>query len=81
MTWTCRDCEKNIIGHKPEHCAECHETFGGTRAGDMHRAGTHGVGRHCLTPDQMRAKGLTQNSKGYWIQQVEFPDTPRSYCI
>lgn len=47
----------------------------------MHRAGTHGVGRHCLTPDQMRAKGLIQNSKGYWIQQVEFPDTPRSYCI
>lgn len=81
MTWTCRDCHKTIVGYKPEHCSECHETFGGTRAGDMHLAGTHGVGRHCLTPDQMRARGLIHNSKGYWIQQVEFPDTHRSYCI
>ena len=33
MTWTCRTCEKTIVGYKPEHCPECHETFGGTRAG------------------------------------------------
>lgn len=28
MDWTCRDCEKIIVGYKPEHCPECHETFG-----------------------------------------------------
>lgn len=78
MTWTCRTCEKSIVGHKPEHCPECHETFGGTRAGDLHRAGQHGVTsgpdrRRCLTPAQLEAKGLVQNSKGYWVQRAEFP--------
>lgn len=43
MNWVCRDCKKTIVGYKPEHCPGCHETFGGTRAGDLHRAGRHGV--------------------------------------
>jgi len=83
VTWTCRDCEKIIIGHKPEHCPECHETFGGTHTGDLHRGGQHGVAvgpnrRRFLTPDQMRAKSLVQNSKGYWIRRAELPDSLRS---
>lgn len=78
MNWTCRDCKKIIIGHKPEHCPECHETFGGTYTGDLHRVGQHGVNRHCLTPAQMEAKGLVQNSRGYWIRRAELPDSLRS---
>lgn len=78
MNWTCRDREKIIIGHKPEHCPECHETFGGTRAGDLHRVGRHGVAsgpdrRRCLTPAELESKGLIQNLNGYWVQRAEFP--------
>lgn len=43
MTWTCRTCHATIRGRKSEHCACCHETFTGTRPGDMHRVGKHGV--------------------------------------
>lgn len=71
MTWTCRDCKKNITGGKLEHCPVCHETFTGTESGDLHRAGRHGVDRHCLTPAQMEAKGLTRTSKGYWQRERE----------
>lgn len=53
MNWTCRDCEKIIIGHKLEHCSECHETFTCTRAGDLHRAG-------------QLCKKLTIGSKASW---------------
>lgn len=78
MNWTCRDCEKIIIGHKPEHCPACHETFGGNRAGDLHHVGRHGVAlgpdrRRCLTPAELESKGLIQNSNGYWVQRAEFP--------
>lgn len=78
MTWTCRDCKKIIVGHKPEHCPECHETFTCTPAGDMHRAGRHGVVRHCLDPAQMEAKGMVQNQKGYWMTRGGFPDSLKS---
>nr|DAF12483.1 MAG TPA: alpha-aminoadipate carrier protein [Caudoviricetes sp.] len=64
MTWTCRTCKKNITKRSYEHCPACHETFGGTRAGDMHRVGRHGVTegpdrRRCLTPTEMSTKGMT----------------------
>lgn len=39
MNWTCRDCKETIVGYKPEHCPECHGTFGGTRAGGLRRVG------------------------------------------
>lgn len=83
MNWTCRDCKKTIVGYKPEHCPECHETFGGTHTGDLHRAGPHGVAvgtnrRRCLTLAELEAKGLVQNSRSYWIRRAELPDSPRS---
>lgn len=80
MTWTCRDCKKTITGHKAEHCPECHETSTRTKAGDKHRVGQPGVSegpdrRRCLTPDEMRAKGMKSNKQGYWTTGEEFPDT------
>lgn len=84
MNWACRDCEKIIIGHKPEHCLECHETFTRTKAGDKHRTGRHGVTegpdrRRCLTPAELAAKGMTQNSKGYWTTGETLKNASESF--
>lgn len=73
MHTECRGCGKGWNGYKPEHCTVCHETFGGTWAGDMHRTGEHGVRtgdnrRRCLTPAEMRNKGLTLNAHGLWVR-------------
>ena len=81
MTWVCRTCKKNITKRSYEHCPVCHETFGGTRAGDMHRVGRHGVTegpdhRRCLTPTEMEAKGMTQARAGIWGTGY---DTPESF--
>lgn len=71
MTWTCRTCRATITGRKSEHCACCHETFTGTRPGDMHHAGKHGVTKgpdryRCLTLEEMLGKGMTTDARGYW---------------
>lgn len=42
-------------------CTGCGEYFGGVYTFDMHRA----TGQ-CLTPAQMRAKGLVRSPRGYW---------------
>nr|DAR86465.1 MAG TPA: alpha-aminoadipate carrier protein [Caudoviricetes sp.] len=82
MTWACRTCKKNITLSNYEHCPECHETFGGTRAGDMHRTGRHGVTegpdrRRCLTPAEMKAKGMTQARAGVWGTGYATPESFR----
>ena len=62
----CRDCEKSWTGLKPEHCMFCHETFGGTWAGDRHRVGSFtdpGDPRRCLDPIEA---GLEQGTRGHW---------------
>lgn len=80
MTWTCRTCEKTIANRKAEHCPVCHETFTGTRAGDTHRTGRHGVTegpdrRRCLTPAEMSAKGMRITKEGHWDSGRVFPDS------
>ena len=81
MTWTCRDCKKNITRSNYEHCPECHETFGGTTAGDMHRTGRHRVTegpdrRRCLTPAEMSARGMPQR-EGVWGTGRSTPESWR----
>jgi hypothetical protein len=63
-------CGATWAGTRVQHCTVCHETFTGTRAGDMHRTGdfTGPDRRRCLTPDEMRAKGLEQIDEGQWYQ-------------
>jgi hypothetical protein len=61
-----------------EHCTACHETFSGTTAGDRHRVGEHSIPigpnrRRCLTPDEMRDKGMSQNVRGVWGNGGESP--------
>lgn len=66
----CR-CGQSWTGLRIEHCTSCHETFTGTTSGDKHRVGEHHIDvgptrRRCLSPDQMRAKGMAQNTRGQW---------------
>ena len=66
----CR-CGATWTGLRIEHCMACHQSFTGTTAGDRHRVGDHNtyVGpdrRRCLTPDEMREKGMAQNARGVW---------------
>lgn len=61
---TCPVCEKSWSGSRAEHCAACHETFVGTRAGDAHRVGDHALprgvigARRCLSPQEMHDVGM-----------------------
>ena len=72
-------CGAEWTGKRLEHCTAtgCHQTFTGTTAGDMHRVGKHDVSegpdrRRCLTPDEMREKGMTQNKHGHWTSGGTF---------
>lgn len=64
-------CDTTWTGLRIEHCLECHETFTGTTSGDRHRVGDHALTtgpdrRRCLTAEEMRGKGMTQNASGHW---------------
>jgi hypothetical protein len=61
-------CGKSWTGYRTEHCpaSGCHETFSGQSTGDAHRVGDHNDGRRCLSPDEMRDKGLVLDSRGIW---------------
>lgn len=67
MSALCTDqCVSPKVGQTFQHCKVCHQSFGGTVAGDMHRVGKHGVDRRCLTASEMEGKGLHLNSRGVW---------------
>jgi phage replication-related protein YjqB (UPF0714/DUF867 family) len=51
-------------------CQGCKEYFNSTFAFDKHRVGDHGVDRRCLTPDEMRAKGMDVSASGYWVSAL-----------
>lgn len=68
MTTRCRECGKSWAGHRPEHCTVCHETFGGTYTGDLHRRGEYGDDtnpRRCVHPLDV---GLRLSDKGVWVR-------------
>lgn len=48
-------------------CRECNQVFAGIVAFDAHRTGSFTrKQRRCLTQDEMKARGLTRNEKGWW---------------
>jgi hypothetical protein len=51
-----------------DHCAcpTCAEYFNSTRAFDKHRSGEW-TARRCLSPDEMRAKGMDMSTEGWWL--------------
>ena len=60
---------KTLSGDRNQ-CQGCREYFNSTHAFDKHRTGEHGKNRRCLTADEMEAKGMSKNSKGFWIGSV-----------
>ncbi len=78
-------CGKRWKTLRAEHCTVCHETFSGSKTGDAHRVGEHGVTegpnrRRCLAPAEVKIKrgkrgvfGLKWNEeRQYW--QEDDPD-------
>jgi hypothetical protein len=52
-------------------CRGCGELFNSVKSFDRHRRGTYTPpARRCLSPDEMRAKGMTRNAAGYWITEA-----------
>lgn len=75
---TCQKCGNAWGGMRTEHCKVCHQTFTGTIAGDKHRVGDHGVftgpgRRRCLTPVEMRERGMNLNGHGVWTSGGDNP--------
>jgi hypothetical protein len=75
---------KNLRG---DHCrcsgppyTGCGEHFNSTYAFDKHRTGDYS-NRRCLSPDEMRAKGMVQNAAGWWLSSASKRPMPQSPAI
>ncbi|WP_446014104.1 FDXHR family putative zinc-binding protein [Brevibacterium casei] len=76
--YRCRDCGQSWTGFKVEHCPACHQSFGGTRAGDWHRVGSFSDPkdpRRCLNPTDA---GLHLSIRKVWVRGFS-TDTPETY--
>jgi hypothetical protein len=51
-------------------CPPCGEYFNSTSAFDKHRTGRIGIGRRCMTTDEMLRVGMTKNAAGFWIEKA-----------
>lgn len=61
-------------------CPTCLELFNSVTAFDAHRTGAYGrtdpsgtyvaPTRRCLSSDEMRARGMSRNARGFWITRV-----------
>lgn len=51
-------------------CSGCGLHFNSNHAFDMHRTGTHGVDRRCLTEDDMTALGMVRLADGFWVSKL-----------
>ena len=60
------------LGPGTSHCLcdTCGEYFNSVTAFDNHRIGWPPAVRRCLTPDEMRAKGWSLNTRGLWITKA-----------
>lgn len=50
-------------------CQGCKQYFNSNTSFEVHRTGKHGVDRRCMTPDEMKAKGMLINKAGFWITE------------
>ena len=50
-------------------CTVCGEHFRSPTGFDRHRTGPVEA-RRCLTPEEMAARGMSRNARGYWITAV-----------
>ena len=51
-------------------CPGCSEFFNSTNAFEKHRAGDHGIDRHCLSVAAMEIKGMHKGADGFWRGSV-----------
>ena len=58
----------DILALRGDHCAcsVCNERFNSTAAFDKHRTGDWQA-RRCMTPEQMRSKGMAISATGWWV--------------
>jgi len=67
-----------VLGGDHCECPACGEYFNSTYAFDTHRTGAWTL-RRCLTPDEMRAKGMAVSSTGWWLSMAsKRPILPRA---
>jgi hypothetical protein len=62
-------------------CSGCGEYFNSLRAFDRHRIGgfaNSGLQRRCLTSLEMRLRGYSVNSDGFWITETRSGRAARS---
>jgi hypothetical protein len=67
----------NLSGDRNQ-CRGCGEYFNSTFAFDKHRTGEFGKDRRCLTAEEMRAKGMDKNARGFWISSAMPADISHS---
>ncbi|WP_143325708.1 hypothetical protein [Paraburkholderia ribeironis] len=48
-------------------CAGCREYFNSSTAFDWHRTGEFSCDRRCMSDGEMRTRGMSINSAGFWI--------------
>lgn len=61
---------KKLRGQRNQ-CPSCLEYFNTNSAFTQHRAGDHALQtRHCLSVEQIAAKGWTLNQDGFWVRPV-----------
>ena len=64
------------IGSNFCQCSGCGEYFNSELPFRLHRFGTHGKSRRCLTAAEMLEKGMAVSAKGYWVSKLrEKPDS------
>lgn len=59
-----------ILKGQRNQCRGCNEYFNSNLAFDKHRTGHHGHDRRCMTVEEMLAKGMLKNSRGFWITEA-----------
>jgi hypothetical protein len=61
---------RRLSGDKNQ-CPTCHHYFNSSFAFGRHRVGEFNPNtRRCLTPEEMRAKGMLISSTGFWITEA-----------
>lgn len=70
---------KTLRGDRNQ-CAGCGEYFNSSHAFEKHRAGAIGVDRHCLTRDEMLAKGMALGADEFWRGSV-MPERARHWEV
>lgn len=55
-----------LRGEQDCGCRSCGHRFAGTGYFDQHRVGQNSTGRRCMTPDEMSAAGLVEDTLGRW---------------